>query len=183
VLDDAQGNKHADVLIEGSVDSRNRRLFLDFVAFVREELRPVGEHLRWHEDQRETPPLFIKVADGVVTVEAYVLQAPPHTWSESTGEWKWTRRSGGTKQYRGLWVGDTVTVLGSLAAGRAGPVLTAEFAYGGARENYLVKKRREGAQLNWVGGIAILFGLAVFAALLSSRRADAAVNSRSSGVT
>lgn len=136
----------AEVLIEGVIDSRNPVNVRNFVAYIREEYRGIDttdNREVWKEDERWTPPLLIRVADGVVQIanDAYRLEEPPVQWQESSRlEWNGFSREG-TKRYRGFEAGNSVTALGRVVDSGEGRAIEAEFIFGGTRNQYIAYQR------------------------------------------
>lgn len=159
-LDDSQPGR--EVLVEGRVSARNRALFRDFVAYLREEYRGSDDNNRdkWVEDERHTPPLLIELSGGTVALadDQYRLDNPAHTWQEP-GARSWNGFTGeGTKRYRGFAAGDPVMAIGVLVRGREGLDLRAEWLYGGTRADYIAGQRSSAAFLPWFGGLFALIG-------------------------
>ncbi|HEU4324874.1 MAG TPA: hypothetical protein VFS21_17140 [Roseiflexaceae bacterium] len=156
-----------EVLVEGAVSARNRALFQDMVAYVREEYRGTDSDgdSQWSEDERRTPPLWLDLPGGTARLadDTYTLESPAQRWQEPGGL-TWNGFSGeGTKRYRGFRAGDSVVAIGTLVAGQEGPELRAEFVAGGTRASYIASQRSGAAVLPWIGGIFTLVGAGLMA--------------------
>lgn len=160
-LDDRLAGQEA--LLEGRISAQNPALFQDFVAYLREEYRGRGKNRSWGEVERFTPPLLIDLPDGTAALadDQYLLNHPPHTREEPGAQgWFGIINEGATRE-RGFRAGDPVLALGTLASGREGLVLRAEWLYGGTRAEYLDNQRRAAAGLSWLGVCIALIGLVV----------------------
>ncbi len=164
-LEDSPPGREA--LVEGVVSARNRALFQEMVAYVREEYRGTdseGDAL-WSEDERRTPPLWLDLPGGTARLAdgAYTLDSPAQRWQEPGGL-TWNGFAGeGTKRYRGFRAGDPVVAIGTLVAGPEGPQLRAEFVAGGTRAGYIDRQRSGAAMLPWLGGVFALVGAGLMA--------------------
>lgn len=138
----------AEALIEGVIDARNPARIRNFVAYVREEYRGIdtigSRHQEvWKEDERWTPPLLIRVADGAVRIanDTYRVEEPPVRWQESD-RLEWNGFSGeGTKRYLGFEAGNSVTAIGRIVDELEGRAIEAEFIFGGTRSQYIAYQR------------------------------------------
>lgn len=155
----------AEVLVEGVVSPRNRAVFRDFVAYVREELdvRTDSDGDRresWRSDGRETPPLILE-AGGVVLVgnESYSIAKGHLTWyDEATLGFNHQPRDG-SRRYFGLLAGGPVTAVGTVVAGREGKELDARTLFGGSHEQFLAAQRQGAAVLPILGAVFGVLGL------------------------
>lgn len=154
-----------DALVEGTIDSRTRAQFREFVAYVRYEYqgKDENEDERWVEDVRVTPPLLLATVSGLVTIggAGYRIEGPAHEWRESD-TLTWTGAEG-TKRYTGLRAGDAVTAIGTVVDGAEGRELAAEVVFAGTQAEYAAAKRQESAAARLVGGIAALTGTVICA--------------------
>lgn len=155
-----------EVLVEGRVSDRNRAQFRGYKAYIREEYRGSDDENRpkWVEDERITPPLLLAVDDGLITLnnQDYRPEAWPQVWQESESL-SWNGFSGeGTKRYRGLNAGDTVTAIGAVTRGPEGPALQAEVVFSGDRAAYIAAQHDAATVSFWMGTAFAAFG-ALFA--------------------
>lgn len=145
----------AEVLVEGSLSSRNPARFRDFVAYVRQEFRGAdgnGDE-KWFNDEEALPPLLIEAGGPVqVSNEGYDLLGYHERWQEEGLNWSRSEQQG-TKRYFGLVAGRPVMVLGQV--GPDGTV-AARLVFGGSRAEYIAAQQQNAGWLPWFG---LLFGL------------------------
>lgn len=154
-----------EALLQGQIDPRNRAVFRDFVAYVREEYRgkDAEDREQWFEDERDTPPLLVATSDALATVSGagYVIEGATTIWRDGD-ELSWSSTTGeGTKRYRGLLAGDTITAIGAVAEGAEGRELAASTVYAGTRAEYIAERRGSASIAPWIGAAFGLVGLAV----------------------
>ncbi|MCS6841092.1 MAG: hypothetical protein NZ699_02550 [Roseiflexus sp.] len=158
-----QGVIGAEVLVEGVIDQRNPTSVHDFVAYVRLEYRgqdDEGEEIGT-EDERWTPPLIIRVADGIVQIanDTDLPVLSPVRWRESDHP-QWISGKG-TKQYLGFRAGNPVMAIGRIVDGREGRAIEAEFVSGSRRNQYIAHQRETSLITIVVGLIAGGVGMAM----------------------
>lgn len=149
----------AEVAVEGLVSSRNPVVFRDFVAYVGEEYRGKRDNReRWVEFERNLPRLQIETTDGIVRFanENYQLAGSLQRWTESGGV---TIR--GDKRYDGLFVNDTVTLLGTAKSGSEEVEVQVSKVFSGTRLEYIEDQRSLAGWLPWFGTIFAVAGLIV----------------------
>lgn len=154
-----------EALLEGQIDQRSRAIFRDFVAYVREEYRgkDAEDREQWFEDERATPPLLLATGGSLATVgdAGYELEGAAAIWRESDAL-SWSSATGeGTKRYRGLRAGDTITAIGAVAEGAEGRELAADTVFAGTRAEYIAERRSSAAIAPWIGAAFGLVGLVV----------------------
>lgn len=141
----------AEVIIEGVIDQRNPTRVRNFVAYVREKDngREDNGEIIWEEDERWTPPLIVRVADGVVQIanDTYKLRRPPV-------------QSQGLYRYNGFEAGNSVMALGRIVDGPQGRAIEAEFIFGGSRNQYVANQRTEALKSAVFGIISGGMGMA-----------------------
>lgn len=155
----------AEVIIEGVIDQRNPTRVRNFVAYVREQYagREDDGDVIWEEDERWTPPLIVRVADGVVQIanDTYKLRRPPV-------------QSQGLYRYNGFEAGNSVMALGRIVEGLQGRAIEAEFIFGGSRDQYVAYQRTEALKSAFfgiiIGGVGMAAILYVVWSVLSGSR-------------
>lgn len=146
-----------EVLLEGRVSARNAKLHDNFVAYVREEYRDEmldGDNLqRWVEVKRETPPLFLTLADGDVRLSNndYIFDTTSVTIEEAA-----PTITKGAVQVRGFARDSRVMAIGRVTVDGT---VNAEFLYAGSRAAYMAEMQRLSSRSLQVGLMFLLVGV------------------------
>jgi len=155
----------ADALVEGIVSPRNRVVFRNFVAYVREELDVTtdsdGDRSEsWRSDGEETPRLALE-ASGLVVVgnQSYSIARGHEIWYDDATLGFNDRPRDGSKRYHGLLAGRPVVAVGIVVEGAEGKELAAQTLFGGTRAEYLASQREATAFLRIFGTIFAGVGL------------------------
>ena len=118
----------SEVLIEGWLDPQNTRS-LDSLPIYITESRYLDVDLseQWHASQ-VTAPFAVALPDGGVRVinRDYVLKNPLHTIEPYP-----------LQRYRGLALGDRVTIIGAVTHDISGAAVQAKTVAGGTRADYM----------------------------------------------
>ena len=154
-----------DAIVAGVLSLRNRVVFRDFVAYVREELDVTTEsdgdrRESWGSDGRETPRLAVE-AGGIVMIgnESYSIERGHELWYDDATLGFNDRPRDGSERYHGLVAGAPVTAFGSVVAGAEGNELAARTVFGGTRAEYLAAQRASAPFLRIFGAIFGAIGL------------------------
>lgn len=128
------------------------------LVYVRERQAPGSE--AWAGAERVTLPLTVVVTDGVV-----LLLPGDYAIEEATVVLE------GPVRYRGFRPGDLLTIIGTVVEGPAGHAVQAEAVFGGTRDDYIVRYRRDGGPAYPIGyGLAAAGALCLFPALRARLR-------------
>jgi len=138
----------SEVLIEGWLDPQNTRS-LDSLPIYITESRYLDVDLseQWHASQ-VTAPFAVALPDGGVRVinRNYVLMNPLHTIEPYP-----------LQRYRGLALGDRVTIIGAVTHDISGAAVQAKIVAGGTRADYLAFQRRNAAAPAEIAALFALF--------------------------
>jgi hypothetical protein len=153
------------VLIEGRISADIPAQFDSFVAYVSEVHFTDNDLMSdtWLGTEKKTPPLTIDLAGGLqvrVTNQNYALVNLPSVWLQPGNSGRSPTR------YRGLEVGDQVTVIGVLINHGDRPQIVAGTVAGGTRAEYIASQNQPWAilvplLLTSSLGLALFIGLAV----------------------
>lgn len=143
----------ADVLIGGSISSRNRTIHESLVAYVyqkRVPSRDSDEEDEWRTHSSSSPSLLIDMPGGTIQVtRGYKLEDPPRTIQGR-------RRD---ERYAGFAVGSQVMIEGQLASGSGPPQVNARSIASGSPEYFVQGQRNSGWCLIGLGALFLLLGL------------------------
>lgn len=146
----------AEVLVAGTVSSRNPVLFEDFVCLITYRFGKAGKLQPWVEETRRTPPLWLAAADGDVRVvnanyrleaaesarELEVTERGLHTWQSRPDREVGTDAST-TRAATGFNREDRVLAFGKVVSSDGVARLDATWIYGGNRDQWLEESARD----------------------------------------
>lgn len=141
-----------EVMVEGVISDRTPTAYETLVAYrISERVWEDGEYT-WKSRGSETPPLWLTLPDGTVTLQA------GYTLGNTTQGFEVSR----DRHYAGIQVGDPVLVLGTLAAkatADAPPQIDAREVTVDTVDSYLESLATDKRVFQWMGaGFATVGG-------------------------
>lgn len=130
-LDDASPG--AVAMFEGTISPQTPLVYDNFVSYVQEQYQSCGETSCWTETGRETPPLWLTIAQQTVQIanQDYRFESTEHELKEAAPTW-----TKGARRSRGFRRGSRIFGIGE-ARDRAGErQVLAEFIWAGTRASY-----------------------------------------------
>ena len=155
-----------EAVIEGYIAERNPLHGQSFVAYTRsryqgERCTDSNDNNRtctsiWNNIEQLTPPLWLDLPDGRTQLanDNYQMQSPPEMWLSTD-----TLVEDETIRYQGFKLNSPVFALGTITATASGPAFSAEFIYGGSRQDFFDNWQDTAFSFIWGGAIFAGFGL------------------------
>lgn len=147
-------------MFEGRISPQTPLVYDEFVSYVQEQYQSCGETSCWVETGRESPPLWVAIADETVRIanQSYRFESTEHTLEEAAPTW-----TKGSRRSRGFRRGSPVFGIGEVVALAGERQVAAEFIWAGTRADYLAHLRAYHRRSVWWGGGFLASGLALSA--------------------
>lgn len=146
-----------EVIVEGRISDLMQPLYEDLVAYERQVYESDDDDGSWVTKEHKAPVLFVETSDGRIQLETnadtsdYDLLNPPQTMYADSDQ-----------RYVGFAPQDGIMALGTVQEGLEGPILDAEFIYGGTRAAYISEQRFASTLFFWIGIIFTIITLGLF---------------------
>jgi hypothetical protein len=130
-LDDAAPG--AVAMFEGTISPQTPLVYGDFVSYTQEQYQSCWDSSCWVETGRETPPLWLWLAQQTVQIanQDYRFESTEHTLEEAAPTW-----TKGTLRSRGFRRGSTIFGIGEARDWAGDRQVLAEFIWAGTRASY-----------------------------------------------
>lgn len=153
-LDDAPPG--AVAMFEGTISAETPLVYGEFVSYVQEQYQSCGESSCWVETARESPPLWLAIAEQTVQIanQNYHFESTEHTLEEAPPGW-----TKGTLRSRGFRRGSTIFGIGEARDQAGERQVLAEFIWAGTRASYLGHLQAYRQRSLWWGGGFLASGL------------------------